>query len=186
MRRRVDLAEPVHRDQGVDLRGGDRRVAQQFLDDPDVGPAVQQVRGERVPQRVRRYVGSGVQPGADGGGVQHAPGTLPGQPAASRVQEHGRADRPALGRRRESRPGAHQVRLEGAHRVAAHRDHPLLAALAGQPHDRVLIQPEFVDVKPGRLRDPGPGPVEELQQRPVPEQPRVGTGRAGWSLRAGT
>ena len=26
--RRVDLAEPVHRNQGVDLRGGDGRVAQ--------------------------------------------------------------------------------------------------------------------------------------------------------------
>jgi hypothetical protein len=43
---RVDLAEPVHRDQRVDLRGGDRRVAQQFLDDADVGPAVQHVGGE--------------------------------------------------------------------------------------------------------------------------------------------
>ena len=53
MGRRVDLAQPVHRDQGVDLGGGDRRVAEQFLDHPDVGPAVEHVRGEGVPQRVR-------------------------------------------------------------------------------------------------------------------------------------
>ena len=49
----VDLAEPVHGDQGVDLGGGDGRVAEQFLDHPDVGTAVEHVGGERVPQRVR-------------------------------------------------------------------------------------------------------------------------------------
>jgi uncharacterized protein YbjT (DUF2867 family) len=49
----VDLAELVHRDQGVDLGGRHGCVAKQLLDHPDVGAAVEQVRGERVPQRVR-------------------------------------------------------------------------------------------------------------------------------------
>jgi NADH dehydrogenase len=49
----VDLAEAVHGDQRVDLGGRDRRVAEQFLDDADVGAAVEHVRGERVAQRVR-------------------------------------------------------------------------------------------------------------------------------------
>jgi nucleoside-diphosphate-sugar epimerase len=49
----VDLAELVHRDQRVDLGGRHGCVAEQFLDHPDVGAAVEQVRGERVPQRVR-------------------------------------------------------------------------------------------------------------------------------------
>jgi len=37
----------------VYLRCSQRRVPQQFLDRPDVGPAVEQVRGESVPQDVR-------------------------------------------------------------------------------------------------------------------------------------
>src|SRR5260370_10937434 len=46
----VDLAEPVHRDQRVDLRGGDRRMPEQLLDDPDVGAAVQEARGGTIAQ----------------------------------------------------------------------------------------------------------------------------------------
>ena len=54
---RVDLAQPVDGDQRVDLGGGHRGVAEQFLDDPDVGAAVEQVGGERVAQRVRGDLG---------------------------------------------------------------------------------------------------------------------------------
>src|SRR6476469_8464891 len=59
---RVDLAEPVDGHQGVDLRGRHRGVAEQLLDDADVGSAVEQVRRERVPQGVRGDVGH--DPGA--------------------------------------------------------------------------------------------------------------------------
>ena len=44
--REVYLAEVVDGDQGVDLRGGHRGVAEQLLHHPDVGAAVQQVGGE--------------------------------------------------------------------------------------------------------------------------------------------
>ncbi len=47
------LAQGVHGDQRVDLRGGHRGVTQQLLHHPHVGPALQQVRGEAVPQHVR-------------------------------------------------------------------------------------------------------------------------------------
>src|SRR3954468_15918906 len=77
---RVDLAEPVDGDQRVDLRGRHRRVPEQFLDDADVRPAVEQVRGERVPQGVRRDLGS--DPRALGGRAQDGPGTLPRQRSA--------------------------------------------------------------------------------------------------------
>ena len=53
MRRGIDLAQGVDGDQRVDLRGRDRRVAQQLLDHADVGTAVEQVRGEAVTQGVR-------------------------------------------------------------------------------------------------------------------------------------
>ena len=53
---RVHLAQPVDGDQRVDLRRGDRRVAEQLLHHPHVGAAVEQVRGVRVAQRVRRHL----------------------------------------------------------------------------------------------------------------------------------
>ena len=40
-------------DQGVDLRGGHRGVAEQLLHHPHIGAALQQVRGKRMPQHVR-------------------------------------------------------------------------------------------------------------------------------------
>ena len=48
-----DFAQRVHGDHRVDLRGGHRRVAQQFLHDADIGAAVEQMGGERMPQHVR-------------------------------------------------------------------------------------------------------------------------------------
>ncbi len=49
----VDRAQPLRRDVGVDLRGGDVGVAQERLDHAQIGASAQEVRGERVPQRVR-------------------------------------------------------------------------------------------------------------------------------------
>src|SRR3954447_14080430 len=46
----VHLAEPVDGHQGVDLRGRHRGVAEQLLDHADVGPAVEEVGGEGVPE----------------------------------------------------------------------------------------------------------------------------------------
>src|SRR3954468_851126 len=82
---RVDLAQPVDGDQRVDLRGRHRRVPEQFLDDADVGPAVEEVRRERVPQGVRGDLRS--HTGALCGRSQDGPGTLPRQGAAADVEE---------------------------------------------------------------------------------------------------
>ena len=50
----VDLQQPLGVDAGVDLRGRERGVAEQFLDRAQVAAARQQMRGEGMPQRVRR------------------------------------------------------------------------------------------------------------------------------------
>ena len=113
------------------------------------------------------------EPGPLGGGVQHPPGALTGEAAATGVEEDRWAGRHAAGRRSEGGPGPDQVRLERPHGVAADRHHPVLAALADQPHHRVNAQLQFVDIEPGRLGDARSGPVEELQQRPVPQRPGV-------------
>lgn len=47
---RVDEAGGV--DGGVDLSGGDAGVAQDFLDDAEVGPVGEEVRGEGVAEKV--------------------------------------------------------------------------------------------------------------------------------------
>ena len=52
----VDLAQAVARDVRVNLRRADVRVAEQFLDDPQIRAVFQQVRREAVSQHVRRHV----------------------------------------------------------------------------------------------------------------------------------
>ena len=78
-----DLAQVVDGDQRVDLRGGHRGVPEQLLDHADVGAAVEQVGGERVPQRVRRDVAGDAGP--VGGLDQHRPGAT-----AARAGRRGR------------------------------------------------------------------------------------------------
>ena len=51
---RVQLLQPLARDVRVDRRRRDVGVTEQQLHDAQVGAVVEQVRGERVPQHVRR------------------------------------------------------------------------------------------------------------------------------------
>lgn len=50
-------AQALDGDVRVDLRGGQARVAEDLLHRAQVGPALQHVRGRRVPQPVRADVG---------------------------------------------------------------------------------------------------------------------------------
>jgi hypothetical protein len=50
---RIHGSEPLLAHVCVALRGGDIGVPEQFLDDPEVGTAVEQVGGEAVPEGVR-------------------------------------------------------------------------------------------------------------------------------------
>src|SRR5690242_16409568 len=81
---RVDLAKQLDGNERVDLGGGDRCVAEQFLDHSNVGAALQQVSRERMPERVRRHL---AELGLLGRGPQDHPGALAGQPAAPGVEE---------------------------------------------------------------------------------------------------
>src|SRR5258708_19328161 len=53
MRALVNFKQPLTVDPGVDLRGRQRSVAEQFLDRTQIAAARQQVGGEGMPQRVR-------------------------------------------------------------------------------------------------------------------------------------
>ena len=48
----VDLAKPFVADVGVNRRGVQAGVSQQFLDNPEIGTVVEHVRGAGVPQRL--------------------------------------------------------------------------------------------------------------------------------------
>src|SRR5947209_14705955 len=88
MCRRGDPAQPPHGDQPVELRRGHRRVAEQLLHDPYVRPAVEQVRRERVAQRVWAHRGG--DPGTAGRGAKHGPRALARQATAAVVHEQRR------------------------------------------------------------------------------------------------
>src|SRR5665811_2085975 len=85
MRPSVHLPDPLAGQVRVDLRRADARMSQQLLDDPQVGPALQQVRGERVAERVRRRPPGKAR--GRGGPLHDIPRLLARQPAAAVPQE---------------------------------------------------------------------------------------------------
>src|SRR5882672_8689360 len=64
MMRLVNLLQPLFHHMGIDLRGGNIGMSQHQLYRPQVGPALQQVRGEAVPQHMwrQRYAQSRFSP----------------------------------------------------------------------------------------------------------------------------
>src|SRR2546427_5227602 len=56
MRLVVHLLQPFHRRMSIHLRGAERGVAQQLLNGPQIGAGVEQMRRERVAQRVHMQV----------------------------------------------------------------------------------------------------------------------------------
>ena len=66
----VGVEEPFLGDVGVDLGRGQAAVAEQLLDAPEVGAAVEEVGGEAVPEGVR--AGAGVEARGRPGGLRAA------------------------------------------------------------------------------------------------------------------
>ena len=56
-------------------------MAEQLLDDAQIGPVIEQVRGAAVAQHVRRELVIGVESGAAAVLLDHRPGRLAGEPA---------------------------------------------------------------------------------------------------------
>ena len=141
-------------------------MAEHLLHDPQVGAVVEQVRGARVAQHVRRQVIADAGPVAVL--VDHEPCPLPAEAAAALVQEHRLgvvAALPPIGnelgpaRRREPV-------VERRRRCRSVRHDALLRSLAEQPHER-LVEVDVTHRQPDHLGDPGAGRVQQLEQRPV-------------------
>src|SRR6478735_5528195 len=107
-------------------------MSEQFLNTSEVGPSLEQVGGERVPEQVRmdarRLETRLLREAAEN---QERPRA--GQPAALRVQEELRPVAPV-----EERPSAGEVAAQRLGGRPADRDDPLLAALAGDSHETLI------------------------------------------------
>ena len=175
----VDLADPLAGQVRVELGRGDTRMSEQLLDDPQVGAALEQVRRERVAQRVRADAVRET-------GRRGPPTSPPPRPAAARAGGRGRRGTPGPPRvgatwcraRRRSRGAGHPAR-QPVERDVADRHEPLLVALADDA-DEPAVDREVLGVEAERLADPQPGGVEQLEQGPVAELP-VGSGASGSS-----
>ncbi len=62
----VNFPQARRADVRINFRGADVGMAKQFLDDAQIGAVFQQMRGETVPQHVRRDVARRCRPGAPG------------------------------------------------------------------------------------------------------------------------
>src|SRR6187401_2704859 len=88
MRPTVDVPDPLPGQMRVELGRGDTRMSEQLLDDPQVGPAFEQMRGERVTQRMRADLAG--QPGSGRSRGDRRPRLLASE-AATTVAEEQRA-----------------------------------------------------------------------------------------------
>ena len=135
MRVVVDAPEPVPVDVAVDLRRRQRGMAEQLLNRPQVGAALEQVRCERVAQTVR---------------VRRDP------PERARVEPpaaHGEKQRVLCGAFREQWPSRRQVARDRPGSLLAERDDALLAALAADEHV-LLLEVDVAEVEGHRLGTP--------------------------------
>lgn len=128
-------------------------MAEELLDDSQVGSALEEMRGEGVPEAMR--VG---QEAAQRRGVERA----------ATGGEEERVD----GSPRELRPRLLEVQAQPIRRLLAQGDDALLAALAPHPHQLLLELyvgerevDDFLSTEPGR--------ISELEERSVPEPKRT-------------
>ena len=128
-------------------------MPEQLLDRAQVGAALEQVRGEGVPQPVR--VG------------EEAAQRARVQPPAARGEEE-RVVRAA----RQLRPRLAQVAGDDVRRLLAERHDPLLAALAAHA-DELLLEVDVGEIEPDRLGAAQAGRVDELDECAVAEAERA-------------
>lgn len=151
-------------DMGVDLRGCQRLMAQHFLHGTKVRPALQQMRGHRVPQAVWTQVGSfRTRPQRP---MHQSPNDARIDPGAAIADEHGPA------RLRTGQPVAIlQPGVQGQQRRATQGHDPFFAALTQDPQ-QLAVTIQIAQVDPTQLGDPDPTGVEHFDDREVAAGPR--------------
>jgi len=160
MKLAVHLAQTLAGDVRVDFGGADARVAEQFLDDAQVGAVVEQVRGEAVPEHVRGNVAGDA--GAPGAAFDPQPEGHGRERRAARGQKHvGRRARPhQLG------PADLQIAVERFDGFAADGHNAFLVALADDV-DEPRVQVQLLEAQVAQLRQTQARGIGQLQHRLV-------------------
>src|SRR5438552_15493162 len=142
-------------------------MAEHFLNRPEVGAALEQMRGEGVAEEVGMDA-LGLEAGGGSELAQDEKGACSGQRPALGVEEELRPVAAV-----EVRPPAGEIPAKGLDRLAADGDDALLRALA-EGADEPLLEIDGRAVEPDRLAHAQPGAVEELDERAVSERARRG------------
>jgi aminopeptidase len=128
-------------------------VAEELLDRPEIGAALEQMRCERVPQAVR--VG------------EHAPERRRVEAAAA----HGEEER-VLGAAGQRRTRVAEIPGEPPRSLFTQGHHPLLASLAADV-DVLLFEVDVLQIERDRFRAPQSARVHELDERAVAQRERA-------------
>src|SRR6185295_6563837 len=140
-------------------------MPEQLLDDAQVGSALEQVRCERVAQRV--WADPVREARARGCTLDRGPGLLTSEPPTPIAEEEGAAaERGDVAESEQRDARAVDPAPEPVERHVAHRHEPLLIALADDP-DEGSVDRQVLSVEPDRLADPQAGGVEELEEGAV-------------------
>ena len=162
----VDPAEVLGGHPCVDLSGSHGHVPEQLLDHTDVGTVGEHVRGARMTEHMGVHAVG--EPHRTRPLLQDSPDALPREPPSMCVQEHRlgvAAACPALGSQLWSPPQPEPV-LEGRTGTTPYGHEPLLATFAQDAHEP-RVGAEVRERQARKLRDPHPGAVEHLEDRPV-------------------
>src|SRR4051794_10461049 len=176
MRLEVGVLQALGREVRVDLRRRDVRVAEHLLQRAQVAAAGEEVRGERVAQRVRAH--PALEADLAGVALDDLVEALAGQAAAAPVDDEARL----VAQADERGPAARAVRAGRDDRLAADRDEALLRALAART-EHAGVEVDVADLEPDRLRRAQPAGVHQLEQRAVAQRAGVGPPRRREQLR---
>ena len=138
------------RDVGVELRGRQRRVAEQLLDDAEIGATFEEVRRRAVPQAVRADVGGAVDGRHglvhDGAGLARVDAPAPGAEQQRGTRGRGGQRGPAVGEPGGEAPAARARRRAPCAaccpcRARAARALPVSTSSTSSPHSSLTRMP---------------------------------------------
>lgn len=146
---------------GVDLGGGDVGVAEEFLDDAEVGPAFEEVGGEGVAEEVRiDFVGEAGARGAVFDDLAHAVG---GEGAAANGEEDVGG---GFARFDEFGALVVEISLDGVEGAQADGDEAGFVALSGDAEDFV-VEVEVFEARVAEFGEAESGRVEKFEDGEV-------------------
>lgn len=154
--------ESLPRHVGVDLGRPKIAVPEEQLHDTEIGAAVDEMRGERVPKDMGAH--ALLEPRAESVGTKDGPYALTGEGATAGVHEKPRG----LARPEKERPRGAEVTLEPQPGFLPHGDDALLAPFAPDPH-HALAGAVGGGTQPHKLAHPQPTGIENLEEGAIAE-----------------